>query len=101
MIKRGYTVNEGIIEAKYSQDVGALLKMCERKRNDENLNDKAVKEQEFKHYAEIPVIFVEQWMREHGITSMGKALGEIMFKKVNADFPAFKVTNTYEEARNV
>ena len=101
MIKSSYKFNDGIIEANYSQDVGALLKMCERKRNDENLNDRAHKEQEFKHYAEVPVIFVEQWMRDYGITNMGKALADIMFRKVNTEFPAFKVTNTYEKAKNV
>lgn len=94
---REYAINEDKqLEVKHSQDVGKILERCETLRNNED--EHLRRKEEFRLYAEVPVIFVEKWMQEYGITDMGKALGEIMFRKVNSEFTAFKTTNTHERA---
>lgn len=77
-----------------TQDVSKTVLFCEnlRKSEDKHLR----KKEEFKYYAEIPVIFVEQWMREAGIETLGKEAMEIMFRKVNTEYTAFKVTDSKE-----
>lgn len=84
------TDGETVVHNSY-QDIEPTLNYAEALRNNEERHSKT----EFKHYAEVPLIFVEKWMNEAGITSMGKELTELMFKKVNTEFQAFKVTNTY------
>jgi hypothetical protein len=93
----GVKLNDGLLEVKKVQDVGGVIEACNELRNNEDKHQ--VRKEEFHHYARIPVIFVEQWMRENNITTMGKEITEIMFKKVNSDFSAFKATNTYEKGR--
>ncbi len=93
-IKTELTFNDdGSIDQKTSQDVEPALVVAHEMRGDE---DSSRKREEFRCYAKVPIIFVESWMREYGITDMGKALTEIMFRKVNSDFTAFKTTNTTE-----
>lgn len=98
MLRQNYFVNnDGIIEGRQSQNVAKILENCRILRNEEDKY--ARKKETFKHYAEIPAIFVEQWMRENGLTQMDRALTEIMIQKLNTDFTHFKVTNTHETFR--
>lgn len=86
-----------MIEMHQQQDVSAILNGCKILRDNEDLHTR--RKEEFKEYCRIPLIFIEKWMHEYGIQDFGKAMGEIMFKKVNTDFTYFKTTNTYEPGK--
>lgn len=95
MLKTYFDVNpEGEIIATQKQDVTQLVRYCEQKKLSEDIHFR--RKEEWKHYAEIPTIFVEQWMREAGITNFGKEAMELLFKKVNTEYSDFKVTNSME-----
>lgn len=95
---RRYDVNsDNHIEVTHKQDVAGIIKFCEIKRDTQDRY--LSKKEEFRHVAEIPVIFVEKWMQENGITTMGKELTEIIYKKINGEYSAFKTTNTHEVYR--
>lgn len=98
MIKREFNINsDRQIVVKEQQDVSSIIKFCEYKRDEQ---DKYLRrKEEFRHVAEIPLIFVEQWMRENNLTTLGKEIVEIIFKKINTEFQAFKTTNTHEVFR--
>lgn len=92
---REYNVNtDKQIEVTHKQDVSDIIKFCELKRDMQDVHTR--KKEEFRHYAEVPVIFVEKWMQENGITTFGKEIVEIIYKKVNSEFTAFKTSNTHE-----
>lgn len=93
-VKRKISFEDGILQVTASQDVAPVLKAAEEARNNECSS--ARRKEEFRKYASIPVIFVEAWMREHGITEINKALTDIIMRKVNTEFTAFKTTNTTE-----
>lgn len=98
MIYRRFDINtDNQIEITEKQDVSQHVLFCENRRKEEDAHLR--KKEEWKCYAEVPAIFVEQWMREAGIENFGKEAMEIMFKKVNTEFTAFKTTNTHEAYR--
>lgn len=89
--------NDGTINIKSVQDVEPILNYCEEARNNEDKRTRS--KSELVQYAKIPVVMWEAWAKEAGIPGseiFSQKMNEIAFKKVNSDFPAFKLTNTYE-----
>ena len=71
------------------QDVEALVEECKTKANS-GLTDKGIKGN-FWHYAELPMVEVVN-LRRKGIDIWDKNCTKDLFKAINRDLPAFKVT---------
>lgn len=87
---RQYTFeDDGKVIVKSTQDVEANLKYCADKRNNENQTGKSG---DFKHYASIPMVVVEELIKK-GINIFDKNCMKDFQREIDTNYQYLKTTN--------
>lgn len=79
------------------QDVEPILDANKRLQNNEDYKKLGMK-QEMWHYARIPIVLVEKWLREDGIDVFNPDHSKKVFQKLNSSDYAYLRTTTGKHA---
>ena len=74
--------NDGGLEIRTVQDIEPILNANKAAQADVEY-DGFTPSKDMKHVAEIPIIMLQIWAKEHGIPPMGKEMDEVIRKKLN------------------
>jgi hypothetical protein len=80
------------------QDVSAILEMNKAQQNDEDYTKKGIKDGWW-HYANIPNIVIEKWIREYGVNVYDKDHEPKVFKLLNQ--PEYRYLKTTTKLHTV
>ncbi len=97
MFRKFRTTDEGNLISYAEQDLAPALDYSKEKRDNEVIR----KDDEFRHYARVPMVIVEHIMAKYGITSLGKELSEVLFPEIDINYPYLKTTNTSERSGKI
>lgn len=97
MFRRFQTTDDGTLISYAEQDLAPALDYSKDKRDNEIIR----KDDEFRHYARVPMVIVEHIMAKYGITSVGKELSEVLFPEIDINYPYLKTTNTSERSGKI
>jgi hypothetical protein len=81
------------------QDVTAILELNKAQQNDEDYTKKGIK-RDWWHYASIPNIIIEKWLREFGVNVYNKDHEPKVFKLLNQpEYRYLKTTTKFHQVR--
>jgi len=95
-MRRNYRLNNGMIEIESTQDVEPNLMYAKNKRDNEDAYVR--KKQDMVHYANIPNVIVEKWMKEDDFNLLTATDDDLpkLKRLIEIDYPYLKTTNLRE-----